>query len=82
MDTWPPSPGRDAGGGSPSKYYNRLDFVWAVHLPDGSVFYEKGDNSTWGYYLAALSDVPNSCTSTGGFNAGLQPIPVTSVEKW
>ncbi|MFP2904639.1 hypothetical protein ACLESD_06190 [Pyxidicoccus sp. 3LFB2] len=74
--------GQTASRGSPSKSYNRLDFVWEVHLPDGSVFYEKGNNSTWGYYLADVSSVPKPCTSTGGFNTELQPVPVTSVEKW
>jgi hypothetical protein len=67
---------------SSPKYYDRIDFVWEVHLPDGSVFYEKGNTSTWGYYAGDFSHVSNACTSTGTFNTELASIPVTSVEKW
>ncbi len=80
--TWGATVKSQIAARSSPKFYERLDFVWEVHLPDGSVFYEKGNDSAWGYYVADFSDVPNSCTSTGDYNTDFSAVPVTSVVKW
>lgn len=80
--TWGTTVRSQIAARSSPKYYEQVDFVWEVHLPDGSVFYEKGNTSALGSYKADFSGVPNACTSTGDFNTALQPVPVTSVVKW
>ena len=35
-------------------WFDQLQFVLKVSLPDGHEFYEKGNESTWGYYTADL----------------------------
>lgn len=67
---------------SSSQYYANIDFVWQVTLPDGSVFYEKGNSSTYGYYLADFSQLPRPCVSDSSFIGTPQPLTVTTVEKW
>ncbi|AKQ67896.1 hypothetical protein A176_004808 [Myxococcus hansupus] len=65
------------------KWAEHLDFVWKVVLPNGHVFYEKGNHSTWGYYAANLNTVGEiPCTSDGNFVGPTYPLTVTSVEKW
>lgn len=63
-------------------FFEHIDFVWKVSLPDGSVFYEKGNNSTYGYYKADFSQVQRPCTSTAGFIGTPTALTVTSVVKW
>ncbi|WP_426750386.1 hypothetical protein [Myxococcus sp. Y35] len=65
------------------KWYEHLDHVWKVVLPNGHVFYEKGNSSTWGYYSASLLSIAERpCTSNGDFVGPMYPLTVTTVEKW
>ncbi|ATB46614.1 hypothetical protein MYMAC_002219 [Corallococcus macrosporus DSM 14697] len=65
------------------KWAEHIDFVWKVVLPNGHEFYEKGNNSTWGYYAASLLDIADRpCTSDGNFVGPMYPLSVTSIEKW
>ncbi|MFP2904589.1 hypothetical protein ACLESD_05940 [Pyxidicoccus sp. 3LFB2] len=64
-------------------YYNQVQFVWKVTLPNGNVFYEKGNGSTWGYYSANVSGIQQSpCVNDSVFIGPSTPLPITSVEKW
>jgi hypothetical protein len=67
---------------SSPKYYEHLDFVWKVVLPNGTEFYEKGNASTWGYYAADVSQMPAPCVSDSNFIGTPQALTVTSVVKW
>lgn len=67
---------------SSPKFYDSINFVWRVVLPDGSEFYEKGNTSTFGYYAASFANVPRPCVSTSGFIGTPQALNVVSVEKW
>jgi len=67
---------------SSPKWYEHIDFVWKVVLPDGSEFYEKGNGSTWGYYAGDISQLPAPCVSDSNFIGDPQPLPVSSIEKW
>ncbi|MFP2957833.1 hypothetical protein ACLEPN_08380 [Myxococcus sp. 1LA] len=66
-----------------TRRYEHLDFVWKVVLPNGHEFYEKGNNSTWGYYAASLASVgERPCTSDGNFVGPMYPLSVPSIVKW
>jgi hypothetical protein len=65
-----------------STVYESINFVWKVVLPDGNVFYEKGNGSTYGYYAANFSALPVACTSDGSMVGTLQPLAITTVVKW
>ena len=68
---------------SGSYSYDQINFVWKVTLPNGYVFYEKGNGSTWGFYAASLSAVQNRpCVNDGQFIGTPTPLVVTSVERW
>ncbi|NMO13953.1 hypothetical protein HPC49_08845 [Pyxidicoccus fallax] len=65
-----------------STQYNNINYVWKVVLPDGNVFYEKGNSSTYGYYSADFSHVPMPCTNvTGQFIGTPTPLAITTVVK-
>lgn len=63
-------------------FFEHIDFVWKVTLPGGSVFYVKGNSSTYGYYKADFSQLQRPCTSDAGFIGTPAPLTVTSVVKW
>lgn len=67
---------------SSSKFYESINFVWKVVLPDGSEFYEKGNDSTWGYYDANFSQLPRPCVSDSNFIGTPQALVVNSIVKW
>ncbi|AKQ64700.1 hypothetical protein A176_001612 [Myxococcus hansupus] len=65
-----------------STQYTHLNYVWKVVLPDGHEFYEKGNDSTYGYYAADFSQVPMPCTQTAGtFIGNPTPLTITTVVK-
>lgn len=80
--TWGVTVTKQIAARSSPVFFEHIDFVWKVSLPDGSVFYEKGNNSTWGYYKADFSQVARPCTSTAGFIGTPTSLAVTSVVKW
>ena len=41
--------------------YSQINFVFEITLPDGTKVYEKGNNSTRGFYMADLETVPYDC---------------------
>ncbi len=68
-----------------TQYFSNLDYVWKVVRPDGSEFYDKGNNpSTRGYHAAVLQGMPSPCASSGysGFIGSPTPLPVMDVIKW
>ncbi|MCP3098818.1 hypothetical protein LZ198_08010 [Myxococcus sp. K15C18031901] len=68
---------------SGTKWYTHFDYVWKVVLPDGNVFYEKGNGSTFGYYSANLQDITERpCTSDSSFIGAPFALTITSIEKW
>jgi hypothetical protein len=67
---------------SSPKYYEHIDFVWKVVLPNGTEFYEKGNGSTWGYYAADVNNMPAPCVSDSNFIGTPQPLTITSIVKW
>ena len=62
-----------------STEYSSINYVWKVVLPDGNVFYEKGNGSTYGYYAANFSGIPVPCVNDGKFIGNPQPLPITTV---
>lgn len=63
--------------------YGSIQFVWKVTLPNGHVFYEKGNGSTWGFYNAPLSSMTGApCSNNSTFIGPPSPLTVTSVERW
>jgi hypothetical protein len=48
-----------------SWHFTGLDFVFEIVLPDGHVMFDKGSDSTWGYYEASAPDVNGTCDSLG-----------------
>lgn len=67
---------------SSPKYYKHIDFVWKVVLPNGSEFYEKGNDSSFGYYAGDFSGIARPCTTSGGYTTTPEALTVTSVVKW
>jgi hypothetical protein len=62
--------------------YTNINYVWKVVLPDGHTFYEKGNDSIYGYYAADFSQVPMPCTNTSGAFIGTPtPLAITTVVK-
>lgn len=64
-----------------STQYSNINYVWKVVLPDGNVFYEKGNDSTYGYYAADFSAIPVPCVNDGQFIGTPQPLTITTVVK-
>ena len=56
--------------------YTKLEFVFIITAPDGSVRFEKGSDSVWGFYEAAL---PEPGTIGNGGNAAFQRLTVYTV---
>ena len=67
---------------SSPRYYEHIDFVWMVIRPDGSFFYDKGNNSTWGFYSGNISQLPAPCVSDSNFIGTPTPLPVVDVVRW
>ena len=68
-----------------TQYFENLDYVWKVVRPDGSEFYDKGNNpSTWGYHAAVLQGMPAPCaySTYSGFIGSPTPLAVMDVVKW
>lgn len=68
-----------------TQYFENLDYVWKVVRPDGSAFYDKGNNpSTWGYHAAVLQGMAAPCASStySGFIGTPVPLSVMDVVKW
>ncbi len=66
-----------------SSEYTSIQFVWKVSMPNGHVFYEKGNGSTWGFYNAPLGSLLGApCSNTSTFTGPSSPLTVTSVERW
>ncbi len=80
--TWSTTVTSTIAARSSPKFYDSIDFVWKVVLPDGSEFYEKGNTSTYGHYAASFANVPRPCVSSAGFIGTPQALTVTTVEKW
>lgn len=67
---------------SSPKWYEHFNYVWKVVLPDGTVLYEKGNDSAWGYYSADLRDIAQRpCTSDNNFIGPPFALTITSVVK-
>ncbi|MCK8503101.1 MULTISPECIES: hypothetical protein [Myxococcus] len=65
------------------KWYDSFNFVWKVTLPGGSVFYEKGNGSTFGFYSANLGDIAERpCTNNSSFSGPPFALTITSIERW
>lgn len=80
--TWGTTVTSQIAARSSPTFFEHIDFVWKVVLPDGSEFYEKGNNSTYGYYKSVFSQLERPCTSDAGFIGTPAPLAVTSVVKW
>ena len=68
------------GRGGPR--FHSINFVWRVVLPNGHEFYEKGNDSTWGFYDANFSQVSSQCSSTNDFVGVPTPLAITTVVRW
>lgn len=59
--------------------YTALEFVIEVIYPDGSVAYEKGSDSLWGYFEV---DVPQETESCRPFGSDYCILPVHAITKY
>lgn len=60
-----------------SFYFNYLEFVFQISLPNGQVYFENGDQSPMGYYGANLSNLNISCQAT----AQMEVLPVLNLNE-
>lgn len=79
--TWSTTVSRSIlGRGGP--VFKSINFVWRVVLPNGHEFYEKGNNSTWGFYDANFSQVTSKCSEDGNPVGVPTPLAITTIERW
>jgi hypothetical protein len=62
-------------------YYNKLQFVFQVTLPDGRGYYVKGNDSAFGYYEARLPSPMNSGADDGDPLPNLRRVDLADVWK-
>jgi hypothetical protein len=56
-----------------------LDFVLEVHLPNGDMFFEKGSDTTFGYYRAELPHANDACNPFGAAGCVMK---ILTVPAW
>jgi hypothetical protein len=62
------------------RWFDQIQFVLKVRLPDGRVFYEKGGDTTYGYFAGSFAtEAPRGCARE---DIGFEPLTLLSVDKY